>query len=99
MDKPQNEDKKIVRIFIDEGDDEKRVFESIRMALGITLRGHKVILCLSEKSEKLIKSMNDSMRREVEEFIDSIPLMGGEVRYMKFEDFIKYDGEYDFFVI
>ncbi|GBD02943.1 hypothetical protein HRbin19_00213 [bacterium HR19] len=80
-------------VFISDSSDPKRVFETIRMALGITLRGNKVKLVLSP--DVSLDFSDDKMKGEVEEFLSALKYMGGEFEIKNFEDieddFLQYD--------
>ncbi len=87
---------KTIKIYLGEKEDTKRIFEVIRMSLGLTLRGHRVLLFISSYSINAMESMREGERKELKEFLDAICDMGGEV-IMKsdFTDFLLRDADFD----
>lgn len=93
---------KSIRIFLSEKQDKKRIFETIRMALGITLKGHIVELYVS--SDVPLDSLEKEKREEIEEFLQAIKYMGGnyifveDIQKIMFEK-IREKGKFDILVV
>jgi hypothetical protein len=84
-------------VFISDSSDPKRVFETIRMSLGITLRGNKVKLVLSP--DVSFDFLDEKMKGEVEEFISALKEMGGEFEVKNLEDIADDFLQYDSFIL
>lgn len=72
---------KKIRIFLGEKIDSKRIFETIRMALGITLKGNKIELYIS-KDVKL-EGLDKEKREEIDEFLQALKYMGGNYEFVE----------------
>lgn len=73
--------KKTIRIFLGEKNDVKRIFETIRMALGITLKGNSVELYIS-KDVKL-DGIEKEKKEEIDEFLQALEYMGGKYEFVE----------------
>ncbi|GEM_PF-3310648 len=72
---------KKIRIFLGEKNDSKRIFETIRMALGITLKGNIVELYISKDVK--IDELEKEKREEIDEFLQALTYMGGKYEFVE----------------
>lgn len=68
------------RVFIAESKDTIKLFETVRMSLGIALKGHTVTLYIS--NEAPLKSLESDKKSELEEFLQYIKQMGGDFLFV-----------------
>lgn len=72
---------KKIRIFLGEKEDKKKIFETIRMALGITLKGHIVELYISKDIN--FDMFEEKDKKEIEEFLQAIKYMNGKWEFVE----------------
>ncbi len=85
---------KKIFIFLGDFSDKKRVFEVIRMALGITLRGNVVYLNISPSVMEFLSEYDDKTKSEIHEFLQAIEDMGSRYYVKNFSD-IDFDENFD----
>jgi|GEM_PF-998324 hypothetical protein len=85
---------KKVFIFLGDFSDKKRVFEVIRMALGITLRGNAVHLNISPAVMDSLSGYDEKTKSEILEFLQAIEDMGSQYSVKNFSE-IDFDESFD----
>ncbi len=89
---------KKVFIFLGDFSDKKRVFEVIRMALGITLRGNVVHLNISPAVMEFLSNYDDKTKSEIHEFLQAIEDMGSQYSVKNFDDIDFFDENFDAYI-
>jgi hypothetical protein len=86
---------KKIFVFLGDFSDKKRVFESVRMSLGITLRGNIVYLVLSPAVMETISEYDEKSKSEIYEFLQALKDMGSQYEVKNFDE-INFDEIYNF---
>ena len=78
---------KTLSVFVGDGLNQRRIFESVRMALGMALRGNMVKLIVSPGARDKIENFSSAeMKKEIKEFMKALEELGGEVKIMNFSE-------------